>query len=120
MPLTNLNTDELITPTDVINRIKDSNIVTSSVLNSASWLSATYGNETVYYYKYSNPNITQNSIIEISSSPSATYDQRKAFVQCKLHFKSQGNGYIEMWNFGIKPTINVPINIVIRKDTTAL
>ena len=66
MPLTNLNTDELITPADVINRIKDSNIVTSSVLNSASWLSATYGNETVYYYKYSNSNITQNSIIEIS------------------------------------------------------
>ena len=120
MPLTNLNTDELITPTDVINRIKDSNIVTSSVLNSANWLPGTYANETVYYYKYSNSNITQNSIIEISSSPAATYEQRRAFVKAKLHFKSQGNGYIEMWSFGIKPTINIPVNIVIRKDTTTL
>lgn len=120
MGLTTLTVGKKITAQDTTNRIKDSNITTTGTLVAANWVSSTFENQICYYYKLSNTNITATSIIEISSPSSATYAQRLALRNCFLTYKSQGNGYIELWNFGEVPMINIPIELVIRKDTTSL
>lgn len=120
MGLTTLTTGNKITATDTTNRIKDSNITTTGTLVAANWAPGTYESQTCYYYKYSNIYITATSIIEISAPSSATYEQRLALRNCFLTYKAQAAGYIELWNFGEVPMIDIPIELVIRKDTTSL
>lgn len=60
--------------------------------------------------------VKDDSIVEISLPSSANEEQVRAFNELGLQDGGQTKGAITLRCFGIKNTIDIPINIVVRRD----
>ena len=65
-------------------------------------------------YRFSNNYITTNTIQEILPRSTCTLDELKAYQKANFIGGSQGDGWCEIICFGTKPTINIPITLIIR------
>lgn len=79
---------------------------TTNILTSSGW--------TDNIYKLSNNYITSNTIQEILPRSTCTLNELKAYQKANFIGGSQGDGWCEIICFGTKPTINIPITLIIR------
>lgn len=118
-----LNQGAKIDNTQTLNRIKETNLVTTTTLEAANWVVDTsVTTAKVYYYTYSNTNIQANSIIEIYPNGSGNDKEKQdlAFRNAFITFRSQANGSISFYCYGEVPSIAIPVKIIIRKDMISI
>ena len=65
-------------------------------------------------YRFSNNYITTNTIQEVLPHSTCTLNELKAYQKANFIGGSQGDGWCEIICFGTKPTINIPITLIIR------
>lgn len=99
----------------------DTSIFSSYALKSQSEdviLSASLwgGVESPYTLPYSNSNITTTNVIELIPSVSITADQLKALQKANIIGGTQTSGSIVLKAMGTKPTIDIPVTMIIRGD----
>ena len=82
-------------------------------LNSSSWS----GNNAPYTYSISNSSITDdNEAVEIAPNNNASSEQLLAYMACGLCGGTISSGKIILKAFGKKPSINIPIVMIIRGE----
>ena len=82
-------------------------------LSSSSWS----GSAAPYSYTVSNSNVTSTTqVIEVMPSNGATNNQLQAYLNAGLCGGVTGSGTITFKAFGKKPTVNIPITIVVRGE----
>ena len=82
-------------------------------LSSSSWS----GSAAPYSYTVSNSNVTSTTqVIEVMPSNGATNNQLQAYLNAGLCGGVTGSGTITIKAFGKKPTVNIPITIVVRGE----
>ncbi len=86
-------------------------IITTSTIG-VSWVSST----APYTQRISIHGVTAKSVVEISLPSNATIDQVEAYQALNLQDGGQDIDVITLRAFGEKNTIEIPINIIIRKD----
>ena len=75
------------------------------------------GNEAPYTYTISNSSITDtNEAVEIAPNNNATNEQLLAYMACGLCGGTISSGKIVLKAFGKKPSINIPIVMIIRGE----
>ena len=82
-------------------------------LSSSSWS----GSEAPFSYTVSNSNVTNTSkVVEIMPANGATNEQLQAYLSAGLCGGATGTNTITIKAFGEKPSINIPITIVVRGE----
>ena len=81
-------------------------------LSAASWVTATTG----YKYTLSVPGVTSSNNVEVVLPGSATDAQVEAWMAAGVACGTQTTNSITLRAFGEKPGINIPLEIIIRKD----
>ena len=82
-------------------------------LNSGSWS----GSSAPYSYTISNSSITDtNEAVEIAPNNSASNDQLKSYMLAGLCGGTISSGKVVLKAFGKKPSINIPIVMIIRGE----
>ena len=82
-----------------------------TTLSASAWSSSS-----PYTLPFSNSNITTTNVIEMIPSPSITSDQLKALQKANIIGGTQSSGSIVLKAMGTKPTINIPVTMIIRGD----
>ena len=82
------------------------------ILSAASWVAATTG----YKYTLSVPGVTASNNVEVVLPGSATDAQVEAWMAAGVACGTQTTNSITLRAFGEKPGINIPLEIIIRKD----
>lgn len=75
-----------------------------------------YNNEAPYGQMFYFDEITPDSVVEISLSPSATGSQVKEYLALNLQPGAQYTGRAEIRAFGKKNTSPIPITLIVRSD----
>lgn len=65
-------------------------------------------------YRFSNNYITTNTIQEVLPRSTCSLNELKAYQKANFIGGLQGDGWCEIICFGTKPTINIPITLIIR------
>ena len=87
----------------------------STKLNAT--ISATgWSNDTIPTYTFEDSNITPTSAIELIPAINITANQYEALQDAQIIGGAQSNGSIVLRAMGSKPTINIPVIIIIRGD----
>lgn len=86
--------------------------VVDAVLSASSWS----GSSAPYTYTLSVSGVTESNINEINFSASATDTQIEAYQNAILKDGGQSSGEIILKATGDKPTIDIPITIIVRHD----
>lgn len=74
------------------------------------------GESSPFLYQLSVSGVTTNSNQEILPTTDITKEQLEALKSADIQDGGQGAGYIVLKAFGEKPTINLPIRIILRGD----
>lgn len=77
--------------------------------------SAWDGTSAPYTYSYQHGSITETTVVEISPAPTITAAQLEAYQAANLVGGATGSMWAAVQAFGEKPTINIPILVVIRR-----
>lgn len=87
-------------------------VTTTATLSSASW-----GSTAPYSYTYSNANIlSANTPIELLPGDSISSAQLKALQSANIIGGTQTTGQIVLLSYGTKPTIDIPVRFIFRRD----
>lgn len=97
--------------TQLNNKSGVSTIVTTS-LASASWT----GSSAPYTYSLTVSGVTTTSVNEIYGTTTITSTELDAFQKANIIDGGQSTNTITLLAYGTKPTINIPIRVVVRKD----
>ena len=82
-------------------------------LSSTSWS----GSEAPFSYTVSNTDVTSTSkVVEIMPANGATNEQLQAYLSAGMCGGATGTGTITIKAFGEKPSINIPITILVRGE----
>lgn len=87
-------------------------MVVVATLSAASWSSET----APYSYTYTNANISATNPVELLPGDSITAEQLEALQGANIVGGTQTVGSITLLAYGDKPTINIPVQFVIRRD----
>ena len=99
--------------TNANNIAKLNSKIQNVTLSSSSWS----GSAAPYSYTVSNSNVTSTTqVIEVMPSNGATNNQLQAYLNAGLCGGVTGSGTITIKAFGKKPTVNIPITIVVRGE----
>lgn len=89
----------------------------SKIQNITLTTSGWSGSAAPYSYTVSNSNVTSTTqVIEVMPSNGATNNQLQAYLNAGLCGGVTGSGTITFKAFGKKPTVNIPITIVVRGE----
>lgn len=86
--------------------------VVNTTLSASSWS----GSSSPYTYVLSVSGVTATNVNEINFSSSATDAQVEAYQNAMLKDGGQSNGKITLKATGDKPTVDIPITIIVRHD----
>lgn len=84
----------------------------TTTLISTSWT----GSSAPYSYTVTLSGVTATNMIEILPQTSITSDQVKALADAMLVGGTQENGSFILFAFGTKPSVDLPLSIVVRRD----
>ena len=79
------------------------------VLTSTNWI----GDSIPYSYTISNDSITSTNIIDLIFNPN-TEELKDTLIDTEISGYLQTNGSITIYAWGNKPSIDIPITIIIR------
>ena len=96
-----------------LNATKASKSVSSNYTILASGWS---GSSAPYSFTLSVAQVTTSNNVELTVPPSITVDQVEAYQSAAIVAGTQANGSITLKAYGEKPTIDLPITIIIRGD----
>lgn len=85
-------------------------IITSSVILADNW----YGSSVPYVNTIPLDGVTSINEVEVSLSANATLEQYNAYTLAGLSDGGQSEGAIQIKAFKKKPTVDIPIMIIIR------
>jgi len=87
-------------------------VTATATLSAASW-----GSTSPYTYTYNNANILNSSHpIELLPGDSITSAQLEALQKANIVGGTQSTGQIILKAFGEKPTIDIPVRFIFRRD----
>lgn len=81
------------------------------IILPANWI----GEEAPYTQTISIDKVTPTSIVDIDAASSVTAEQLDAYINAKIIDSEQSAGSITLKAFGEKPTIEIPLKVVIRR-----
>ena len=96
----------------VANKVDKSTIVDVTLL-AANWS----GSAAPYTYTATVAGVTTTSTQDWVNSTSITEEQLKAWQAANIVDGGQGVGFVTFKAFGTKPTVNIPLRCILRKDT---
>lgn len=117
VPISGLTVGELVPLFTVIENVpallsKKSAKYDDLVINNAIW----EGNAAPYTHWFYINEITADSVVEISLSPTATESQAKEYMALNLQPGAQYEGRASIRAFGKKNTSPIPITLIVRSD----
>lgn len=90
---------------------KSRSIRTTATITAAGWSGSGAYTQTIAI-----EGVEEDSIVEISLPKTVTVDQVKAFNALLLQDGGQASGTITLRCFGTKNTVDIPINVIVRRD----
>lgn len=103
--------DKITTNTNNIAKLNSK--IQPVTLSASSWS----GSEVPFTYTVSNSNVTSTSkVVEIMPANGATNEQLQAYLSAGMCGGATGTGTITIKAFGEKPSINIPITILVRGE----
>ena len=87
-------------------------ITINTDLLSANWI----GDATPFSITIAVPSVTENNNVDIISRAN-TYQEIEAWGNLGYMIGSQSDGSITIQSYGFKPTVDIPISIVVRGDS---
>lgn len=82
------------------------------MLSASGWT----GDAVPYTNTLSVPSATANNNIELVTPSTVTVDEVNAYAKANIASATQANGSVTVCAYGIKPTINLPITVIVRGD----
>lgn len=74
------------------------------------------GGAAPYTCTISIPKVTSSNIVEVGLGSSANDDQVKACMKASIAKITQANGSITLYAYGTKPTVDIPLSIVVMEN----
>jgi len=102
---------KLLTTNGLVSKSNKSTVV-SKTLSTASWS----GTSAPYTYNLTVTGVTTTSVQELLPSTSITSAQLSALQAANIQDGGQAVGQISLYAFGTKPTIDIPVRVVLRGD----
>lgn len=97
---------------DLVSTKSDRSTMQNKTLLSASWV----GSVAPYTYTLSVTGVTPTSVQEILPTTDITADQLSALISATIQDGGQSSNTIVLKAWGTKPTIDLPIRIILRGD----
>lgn len=97
---------------DLVSTKSDKSTIQNKTLSSASWV----GSVSPYTYTLSVTGITATSVQEILPTTDITEEELTALLGATLQDGGQSAGSITLKAWGEKPTIDIPIRVILRGD----
>jgi hypothetical protein len=82
------------------------------VLSASGWT----GSEAPYTNTLSVETATSNNNIELTTPPTVTVAEVSAYTAANIASATQANGSVTVYAYGSKPTIDLPIRVIVRGD----
>lgn len=82
------------------------------VLSSKNWI----GDVAPYANTLSVPKATAENNIELVTPSAVTVDEVKAYTRANIASATQSDGFIVVYAYGKKPSIDLPITVIVRGD----
>jgi phage-related tail fiber protein len=103
-----------------LNSITVADLVTKSLTTTVTLLASNWtadaGDPKKFNYVLSVSNVTATNVVEITMASTVTSEQVDAIARAMIMTGSQSTDSITLSAFGVKPIIDVPITIIIRRD----
>lgn len=94
-----------------LNKANKSTLFQDSLL-AASWVGAS----APFTYTWAVPGVTATSIQELSPTTAITQSQLDALQKANIVDAGQSSGTITLKAWGIKPTVDIPLRVILRGD----
>ncbi len=97
---------------EILLKKADKSITKSATLLASAWT----GTEAPYTLRLTVAEATATNNIEVNPPANLTIAQRDAMCNADIDGGGQGEGYIELIAYDEKPTIDLPVILIIRGD----
>lgn len=87
--------------------------ITTNVIAYAGWWG---GGAAPYTCTINIANVTASNVVEVGLASNANDDQVKACMKASIAKITQANGSITLYAYGTKPTVDIPLSIVIMEN----
>lgn len=91
-------------------------VATKSIVHDVTISTGWSGSSAPFSITLSVGGVTPSSNVEVLPSASVTATQVKAMAEAQIVTGTTGNGTITLKAFGKKPTISLPVTIIVRGD----
>lgn len=98
---------------NLINGKTDKSTTVSATLNVSSWS----GTDAPYTYSLKVSGVTATSNQDLLPSQTITAEQLEAYQEANLQDGGQSTGTITLKAWGYKPTVSIPVRVILRGDT---
>ena len=109
------NSDGAITQmalTAILDEKTSKSTVSNVIVTGSGW----NGDDIPYTQTVSVVGVTQSNMVEVTIPSSITTEQLTELVSAQINKVDQSTGAITLHSYGTKPSINIPITVVIRGD----
>lgn len=87
--------------------------ITTNVIAYAGWWG---GGAAPYTCTINIANVTASNVVEVGLASNANDDQVKACMKASIAKITQANGSITLYAYGTKPTVDIPLSIVVMEN----